>query len=177
MENTGELARPYAIAAFKQAQDESKLSAWSDMLALLVTIVRDPTMLGLMANPRVSRAQLAALIIDVGGDAFSDTGKNFVRVLAEYGRLGLAPDIEQIFNKERSALEGRSQVSVKSAYELSKDQVQNIVKAMSERLGTDVNVSVDVDNSLIGGIVIRAGDLVIDASLRGRLGKLALDLT
>jgi F-type H+-transporting ATPase subunit delta len=176
MENTGELARPYAIAAFKQAQEESKLSQWSDMLASLVTIVRDPTMMGLTANPRVSRSQLAELIIDVGGDAFSNTGQNFVRVLAEYGRLGLVTDIEEIFNQERSALEGRSRVSVTSAYELSEDQVQNIVDAMSERLGTDVNVSVDVDNLLIGGVVIRAGDLVIDASLRGRLGKLALDL-
>lgn len=177
MENTGELARPYAIAAFKQAQEESKLPQWSDMLALLVTIVRDPTMMGLMANPKVSRPQLAKLIIDVGGDVFSDTGKNFVRVLAEYGRLGLAPDIEKIFNKERSRLEGRSQVSVTSAYELSEDQIKNIVNVMSKRLGTEVNVSVGVDNSLIGGIVIRAGDLVIDASLRGRLGKLALNLT
>jgi len=177
MENTGELARPYAIAAFKQARDESKLSQWSDMLALLATIVRDPTMMGLTASPKVSRSQLAELIIDVGGDAFSNTGQNFVRVLAEYGRLGLAPDIEQIFNQECSALEGRSEVSVTSAYELSDSQVQDIVSAMSKRLGTDVNVSVDVDDSLIGGIVIRAGDLVIDASLRGRLGKLTLDLT
>lgn len=177
MENTGELARPYAIAAFKQARDESKLSEWSQMLALLVTIVRDPTMMGLTASPKASRSQLADLIIDVGGDAFSNTGQNFVRVLAEYGRLGLAPDIEQIFNKERSALEGRSEVSVTSAYELSDRQVQDIVSTMSKRLGTDVNVSVDVDNSLIGGIVIRAGDLVIDASLRGRLGKLAHNLT
>jgi F-type H+-transporting ATPase subunit delta len=177
MENTGELARPYAIAAFKQAQEKSKLSQWSDMLASLVTIVRDPTMMGLTASPKVSRSQLAELIVDVGADAFSNTGQNFVRVLADYGRLGLAADIEKIFNEERAALEGRSEVSVTSAYKLSEDQVQNIVNAMSKRLGTDVNVSVDVDDSLIGGIVIRAGDLVIDASLRGRLGKLVLDLT
>ncbi|MFQ5545803.1 MAG: ATP synthase F1 subunit delta, partial [Acidiferrobacterales bacterium] len=131
MENTGELARPYAIAAFKQAQEESKLSQWADMLAALVIIVRDPTMTGLMASPRVSRSQLAELIIDVGAEAFSNTGQNFVCVLAHYGRLGLAADIEKIIKEERSTLEGRSQVSVTSAYELSEDQVQDIVKTMN----------------------------------------------
>lgn len=167
------IARPYALAAFKQAKDEDNLSEWSEMIETLALIVSDPLMKGLIANPMVKRDQLAELIIDVGGQSLSGTGKNFVRVLAEKGRLKLVPEVRTIFEEERAESEGRSRVEVTSAFELDENQKDKISSAMSKRLGTEVDISVTVDNALIGGVVVRAGDLVIDASLRGRMSRLA----
>ncbi len=146
------------------------------MIGLLTIIVSDPLMKGVMANPRVKRDQLAELIIDVGGKVFSDTGKNFVRVLAENNRLSYLPQVRAIFEEEKAEFEGRSQVEVTSAFDLDDEQKQRITSAMSKRLGTEVDLSVRVDDSLIGGVIIRAGDLVIDASLRGRMNRLANSL-
>lgn len=176
MAEVSTIARPYALAAFKQAKEEGKLGAWSEIIGVLATIVSDPLMKGLIANPRVKRADLAGLIIDVGGDALSDTGKNFVRVLAENGRLAYLPEILRIFEEERAESEGRSQVEVTSAFDLDEGQKKQIASAMSKRLGTKIDLSVKVDDSLIGGVIVRAGDLVIDASLRGRMNRLANSL-
>jgi F-type H+-transporting ATPase subunit delta len=176
MAETSTIARPYALAAFKQAKEEGKLAEWSEMTALLGTIVADPLMKGLISSPKVKSEQLAELIIDVGGDALSDTGRNFVRVLAENRRLFYLAEIGRIFEEERAGSEGRSRVEVTSAFELDDDQRQRIADTMSKRLGTEVDLRVRVDGSLIGGVVVRAGDLVIDASLRGRMNALANSL-
>jgi F-type H+-transporting ATPase subunit delta len=176
MQDTSALARPYGLAAFKQARDEGKVDEWSGMLQLLALIMRDPTMRGLVANPNVDDEQLASLIIDVAGDGLSKTGQNLVRILAENERLPEMEAIAAIFEQERDALEGRSHVSVTSAFELTDEQRKRIGESMSKRLGTEVDLSVKVDQSLIGGVIIRAGDTVIDASLRGRLGQLGQSL-
>ena len=177
MAETGELARPYAVAAFKQAEEEGKLGEWAEMLDLLATIARDPTMSGLIANPRVDRTRLVELFIDVCGDRLSDTGGNFVRVVGQYGRFTLLPAIAQRFAEERAAREGRNQVHVTSAFDLSEpqrsDHRRRRWRSVSAR---KVTLDCAVDDSLIGGVVIRAGDLVIDASLRGRLEQLAQTL-
>ena len=176
MAETGELARPYAVAAFKQADEEGRLGEWAGMLELLAAVARDSTMSGLIANPRVDRTQLVGLFIDVCGARLSDTGRNFVKVVGEYGRFALLPDISERFAEERAAREGRSHVHVTSAFDLSEAQRATIAEAMEKRLGTKVTLDCAVDDSLIGGVVIRAGDLVIDASLRGRLAQLAQTL-
>ena len=176
MAEVSTIARPYALAAFKQAKEENKLSEWSEMIETLTTIVSDPQMKGLIANPRVKRDDLAELIIDIADKALSDTGKNFVRVLAEKNRLKYVPDVRRVYEEERAESEGRSQVKVISAYELNDAEKKKIVSSMAKRLGTEVDLSVDVDDSLIGGVVIRAGDLVIDASLKGRMSRLANSL-
>ena len=176
MAETGELARPYAVAAFKQADEEGRLGEWAGMLELLAAVARDPTASGLIANPRVDRARLVELFIDVCGERLSDTGRNFVKVVGQYGRFALLPDISERFAEERAAREGRNRVHVTSAFKLSKAQRAGIAAAMEKRLGSKVKLDCSVDDSLIGGVVIRAGDLVIDASLRGRLGQLAQTL-
>jgi F-type H+-transporting ATPase subunit delta len=102
--------------------------------------------------------------------------QNLIRLLAENGKLALAPQLAEAFNAERARREGRSDVSVSSAFELSAEQERDIAQAMKKRLGTDVTLSVHIDKELIGGVVIRAGDLVIDASLRGRLKQLSQTL-
>ncbi len=176
MEDVSALARPYGLAAFKQAREERKIEEWSNMLQLLVRILQDATMRGLIANPKVNDQQLAELIIDVGGDGLSQTGGNLVRLLAENERLVEMAGVAAIFEEERDRTEGRSHVDVTSAFELTDTQRKNIADSMSKRLGTEVDISVTVDNSLIGGVVIRAGDTVIDASLRGRLSQLGQSL-
>lgn len=176
MAEVSTIARPYALAAFKQAKQEDELAQWSDMISLLARIVGDRQMKGILASPKVKREELASLIIDICGDRLSETGGNFVRVLAEKGRLAYLPEIERIYAEERAASEGRSQVEVRSAFELNDEQKSHITSAMAKRLGTDVSLSVEVDDSLIGGVVIRAGDMVIDASLRGRMNRLTNSL-
>ncbi len=172
MEDASALARPYGLAAFKQAQEEGRIREWGDMLQLLVQIMQDPTMKGLVANPKVNDEQLSALIIDVAGDGLSDTGRNLVRVMAENERLPEMAAVAAVFEEERDRVEGRSHVDVRSAFALSDAEQKSIVETMSKRLGTEVDLSVTVDDSLIGGVVIRAGDTVIDGSIRGRLRQL-----
>jgi F-type H+-transporting ATPase subunit delta len=176
MEDASALARPYGLAAFKQAQEEGKVREWSEMLRLLTLVMQDATMRGLIANPKVNDGQVAALIIDVAGDGLSETGANLVRVMAENERLAEISGVAAVFEEERDRVEGRSHVEVTSAFALSDAQAKSIADSMSKRLGTEVDVSVTVDDSLIGGVIIRAGDTVIDASLRGRLGQLGQTL-
>ena len=176
MAEVSTIARPYALAAFKQAEQEEALAEWSEMISLLARVVSDRQMKSILASPKVKREQLADLIIEICGDSLSRTGGNFVRVLAEKSRLSYLPEVEKIFEEERAESEGRSRVDIRSAFELDDAQKSQITSIMSARLGTDVTLSVQVDDSLIGGVVIRAGDLVIDASLRGRMNRLANSL-
>ena len=172
MDDMGTISRPYAVAAFAQAQEEGKVSEWFDMLSLLTTVCEDATMKGLIASPKVTTDQLQGVILDVCGDLLSPTGQNFARLLAENGRLGVMEGIVRQFTHERDLVEGRQEVTVTSAFKLTKAQIDDISSRVSKRLGADVELTVEIDKSLIGGVVIRAGDLVIDASLRGRLAAL-----
>lgn len=176
MADTSTVSRPYAIAAFKQACEENAVAQWSDMLAFLEQVVADPTMKGVIASPKIDEQQLAALIIDVAGDRVSDTGRNFVRLLSEYGRLENLAEIREIFEDERARLEGRVEVLVTSAFELDDSQRNSIAATMAGRLGKQVDLEVAIDQSLIGGVIIKSGDTVIDASLRGRLAELGRTL-
>lgn len=176
MTESAGLARPYAIAAFRQAQEESALGEWGRMLDLLATIARDPSVHALIANPRIDRARLVDLFIEVGGEHLSSTGRNFVRVIGHYGRFALLSEIARLFERERAAHEGRSEVHVTGAFELTEEQRTEIIQVMEKRLGKKVSLVFDLDAGLIGGVVIRAGDLVIDASIKGRLGQLAQSL-
>ncbi|MBL1142482.1 MAG: F0F1 ATP synthase subunit delta [Proteobacteria bacterium] len=166
------IARPYANAAFDQAIDESKLSDWSAMLNLLSVIVSDDNMNSVINNPKLSNEQLYQFIADVGGDKFSQTGKNFIRILIDAERIGLAVKVFELFEQKRAAAEGISDVDVISAYPLDDAQVNAISESISKRLGKKVDVNTEEDKNLIGGVIIRAGDSVIDASLRGRLKEL-----
>ena len=173
MEASSKLARPYALAAFKQAQDENAAAEWSAYLETLHTIVDDATMKGVLSNPKVDNQQAAALILDVAGDKLNQGAKNFVKVLAQYGRLDLLAEVRLQFEEQRAKLEQRTRVEVTSAFELSEADQSQIAEAMARKLGTAVDLEIEVDNSLIGGCIMRAGDLVIDGSVRGRLAKLS----
>ena len=119
---------------------------------------------------------MTELVLDVCGGRLSATMANFVRVLGEGRRLGLGPEIARLFEVERSRRAGRSAVEIVSAYALEAAQVRMLAEAIGRRLGRELTIEASVDDSLIGGVVIRVGDSVIDASLAGRLRELAQDL-
>ena len=172
MQENTTLARPYAVAAFEQARDEGKLKDWSAMLRVLSQVVSDPQMQIILDNPRLNSKTLMDIVFDVCGNYLSDYGKNFVKVLVNTRRLTLASHIYVLFEEKRMNAEGFAEVEVVSAYLLEPAQQQKIADAMGKRLGKKIEISTRIDKSLIGGAVIRAGDSVIDASIRGRLKHL-----
>ncbi|HUT40631.1 MAG TPA: F0F1 ATP synthase subunit delta [Gammaproteobacteria bacterium] len=177
MAETLTVARPYAQAAFLFASEHQVLREWSDRLALLSAIAADPAMRVVIDNPRLTEKQLADLIVDIGGDRLDEKCANFVRVLADNRRLGLLPDIAALFEIERRKAEGRVQAELTTAYPASEAQQAQIIESLRKRLGREVELTCKTDAALLGGAVIRAGDLVIDGSVRGKLQRLGTALS
>ena len=171
------VARPYAQAAFMFADSHHTLKDWSDMLGLLAGIADDADMHELIESPQVSAAQRAELFIKVGGERLNEKCANFVRVLAVNGRLSLLPEIAALFEIKRRDAEGLIQAEMTSAFAATAAQQASIVASLRKRLGREVVLSCSVEPGLIGGAVIRAGDLVIDGSVRGKLERLGSALT
>ena len=176
MQENTTIARPYATAAFEQALEEGKLSNWSTMLLLLNLVISDKQMKIVLDNPRLDDEAVAEFVIDICGKYLSDTGKNFVKVLAQAGRLVLAPQIYSLFEQKRAEAESIVEVEVTSAYALDEAEKNKLAEAMAKRLGRKIEINTSTDESLIGGAVIRAGDSVIDASVKGSLKKLGNQL-
>lgn len=170
------IARPYAKAAFEHARGAKALAAWSLGLQTAAAIVSDPRVAGLIRNPELTAADLAGLVADVAGDKFDQGLRNFVQVLAENHRLVLLPEIAAHYEAQRARVENTVDVEVVSAVPLNADQSAKLSTALGKRLGRSVRMSNSVDPALLGGAVIRAGDMVIDGSLKGRLQRLATDL-
>jgi F-type H+-transporting ATPase subunit delta len=171
------VARPYAQAAFMFASSHHTLKEWSDMLALLAGIADDAGMHELIESPNVSIAQRADLFIKVGGERLNEKCANFVRVLADNGRLSLLPEIAALFEIQRRDAEGTIQAEMTSAFAATEAQQAEVVESLRKRLGREVELSCSIEPDLIGGAVIRAGDLVIDGSVRGKLERLGSALT
>lgn len=170
------LARPYAKAAFEIARERGELSRWSQMLAVAAAVVSDPRVARLLGNPRVTADELIALIAAAGADSMDEQGRNFMQTLAENRRLGVLPQIAQIFEELRADVENVADVHVTSAVQLSDVQRERLAAALKKRLKRTVRLHCDVDASLIGGAIVRAGDFVIDGSLKARLERLAAQM-
>jgi len=177
MAETITVARPYAQAAFMFANSQHTLKEWSDMLGLLAGIADDADMHELIESPNVSVAQLADLFIKVGGERLNEKCANFVRVLAGSGRLSLLPEIAALFEIQRRDAEGTIQAEMVTAFAATEAQQTRVVASLRKRLGREIELSCSIDPGLIGGAVIRAGDLVIDGSIRGKLERLGSALT
>lgn len=170
------VARPYAKAAFQYAQENSRLGQWAEMLGLLADVVNDSAFRAFLARPELSAKQQAEAVRAVCGDKIDRDVSNFVVNLANNKRLEALPAISELFEEMRAEAEGELEVEVTAAFELSPAQTQSLAKTLTEKLTRQVNLTCSVDPALIGGAVIRAGDLVIDASVRGKLGKLGATL-
>ena len=170
------IARPSAEAAFALARERNALKPWSEMLALAAAVAADPNMARLAADPKIGNARLLALFLGVCGDRLDTAGQNLVRVLVENRRLALLPQIAAVYEELKNAAEARVEAMVISAFELDAGQIKKIEEALKRRLHREVRVATTVDRGLLGGLFIRAGDLVIDASVRGQLARLAANL-
>lgn len=176
MAGTSSLARPYAQAVFDLAKDSGDYESWSDALAFLAALVHDESMQDLINNPRVERTRLLELLGELCGDRVPEKGRNLLRLMTENNRLLALPDVAAQFEVMRAEAEGTVEAQVRSAQPLSDEQKSRLSKALEKRLGRKVNLTVQEDDSLLGGAVIHAGDLVIDGSAKGRLEKLASTL-
>ena len=171
------IARPYARAAFAEARGGGNLAAWSAALATAAEVVRDGRVHALLGDPHVTPEQLTSLVADLAGPGFGEHGRNFVATLAQNGRLEFLPEIAALFDELRDEAEGMADVTVASAVALDQGQQQALSAALSRRLKRTIRLHCRIDPGLIGGAVVRAGDLVIDGSLRGRLARIAHELT
>lgn len=167
------LARPYAKAVFSYAHATGSLDQWSASLDLLSSVVEDAAVKKLLSSPSLTKQQQAATIIDLCGDSLDDKAQNLVVLLADNRRLALLPFIFAQYRDLKAEEEKTVDVELISAIDLDDQQYQQFSQALSARLDRRVKISVSIDKSLIGGVLIRAGDTVIDGSLRGRLTKLA----
>ncbi|MBC6961069.1 MAG: F0F1 ATP synthase subunit delta [Lautropia sp.] len=166
------IARPYAEAAFGIALERNALPSWSDALARLAVVAGTEVARELIGNPQLSNAQVAALVADAAGQIAPEQ-KNFVQVLAANGRLAVLPEISALFDRLRNEQEGVLDARIASAYPLDERQVDEVVAALREKYGKQIKATVHVDAELIGGVSIRIGDEVIDASVRGKLAQMA----
>jgi F-type H+-transporting ATPase subunit delta len=166
------LARPYAKAAFELAQEGGALPAWSDSLKALAAAVADPQIAVVTNHPALSPADLGSLLISALGDRLDAQGRNFVRLLADNGRVEVAPAIAVEFERLRSEAERRVEVEITTAVSVDDAQRKSLSDAVRKRLGLDAQVAWKVDEALIAGALIRAGDLVIDGSAAGELDRL-----
>jgi F-type H+-transporting ATPase subunit delta len=171
------LARPYAEAIFDLAKETQRFEAWSRDLAGLTAIIEEPLMAEVIGNPRVARATLTRLLIEVVDD---NSGypylHNLIKLLVENRRLRLVPHIATQFEELKAQHQGYVKVQMTSPYPVSSQQQQEIEAALQKRLGKAIDVTITIDETLVGGWIIRAGDEVLDLSIKGRLQQLATEL-
>lgn len=163
------LARPYAKALYQMAAFSGLFSNWSEVLELLALITKDQNMQSLIKNQTVSGAQKAQVIIDVAKVALQERGQNFVRLLAAEERLGIIPEIQVLFERYREEHEQVQDVEVVGFAKFSDEMKGQLKQILEQALSQGVNLTTSVDPNILGGYIIKAGDRVIDASIRGRL--------
>lgn len=170
------IARPYARAAFGFAQEQKALAKWSELLGNASAVVADERVARLLSSPAVTPAQLVELIGESTGVALDEHGKNFLNTLAQNRRLGLLPEIAAMYEILRAEVENIADVQITSAVALNDAQRNRLSEALRKRMNRDVRLHCDVDPALLGGAVVRSGDLVIDGSLKAGLERLASEL-
>ncbi|TVZ41617.1 F-type H+-transporting ATPase subunit delta [Alteromonadaceae bacterium 2753L.S.0a.02] len=167
------LARPYAKAAFEFALKASDLAAWAKSLGVAAVITQNDKVQTFLGSPGLTAEQKAAAFIELCGDDLNESQKNFISVLAENNRLTLLPEVLSLFELYKANQEKAVDVEILSAYEIDKAVQDKLAKSLKEKLDREVTLQTSVDASLLGGAVIRAGDTVIDGSVKGKLAKLA----
>ena len=172
MADLSTVARPYARAIFEHAQDENALDDWAGRLAFWAAVASNDEMTARLDDPALTASDQAGMFEAVVADGLDDAGRNFIRLLAQNDRLQAIPDIFLMFEELRGRAQGEIEATVTSAFPLDDAQKTKLSDALSKRLGRTVRLVTEIDRDLIGGAIIRAGDLVIDGSLRGRAEKM-----
>ncbi|WP_192035702.1 F0F1 ATP synthase subunit delta [Halomonas sp. YLGW01] len=173
MAETSTVARPYAKAAFEHALGKAALDDWSGMLATLSQVARQGDVhQRVLSNPQLTSAQKVDLLLELCGDAVSDEIGNFLRQIGAQGRLSALPAIAEQFELLKAQQEKRMDVQIVSAFALDEAQQDKLASALAKRLNREISITTQVDSTLLGGVILRAGDTVIDGSVRGRLNRL-----
>ncbi|MEJ2565461.1 MAG: F0F1 ATP synthase subunit delta [Gammaproteobacteria bacterium] len=170
------IARPYAQAIFELAQSHQELPRWSEMLQLAATVAADARVAALLGNPSLDKAEVAKLFLDICGEQLTPAGQNLIRLLVENDRMDVLTEIAGLYEGYRAEAERTVEAQVISAVPVDAAQQQQIIAALKKRLGREVTLSCETDATLLGGAIIRAGDLVIDGSVTGQLAKLEVAL-
>lgn len=171
------LARPYAAAAFEIAKDENRLELWSNHLARLTAALENSEVAQVISSPVHTPPRKALILNDLFGDEATESIRRFVNVLADNRRLELLPEIQDEF-EVRLAEENESlEVEITSAVELTEDELATFREVLTRRFDRRIEMSAVVDEAVLGGAMIRAGDTVVDSTVRGKLEKLRTTLT
>ncbi len=170
------IARPYAGAVFRLAKENNALVAWSDMLSFAAMVASDAQMKAYIDDPKVAAGDLESVFLAVCGNKLDAQGTNLVKLLAEYGRMSILPNVASAFEDLRAEDEGVLEAEITAATQLSDTEVKALVDKLQAKFGKKIEASVKVAPEIIGGIKIVVGDTVIDASVRGQLQDLAYTL-
>jgi len=170
------IARPYAVAVFRLAKEKNTLAKWSEMLGFASAIAADAQIRAIIEDPKLASADVERLFLSVSGDQLDETAQNLIKLLVEYGRLALLPEVAAAFETLKAQDEGTLEAEITAAAKLSDAQVKTLVSQLQIKFGKKVEATVNLDPEIIGGIKIVVGDTVIDASVRGRLQELAYTL-
>jgi F-type H+-transporting ATPase subunit delta len=167
------VARPYAEAVFALAREQNALPVWSEMVRTASAVVDDEKVRAALDNPRLSASAKESLLLSIVGEKFNTDGRNFIRVLIEADRIGLLPEIRQLFEGLKDSAEGVARAQITSAFPIDERQLTGLKSALERRFGKKIEATVSVDPELIGGARIAVGDTVIDASVQGELQAMA----
>jgi F-type H+-transporting ATPase subunit delta len=173
MSELATLARPYAVAVFKRAKETDSAKTWSKNLAFLAAVLSDKSISGVIDDPKVGKSALSTLLLDICEGQLDQEGSNFLKLLIENNRLSLIAAIAEIFETYKAEDEGSIDVDVTTAFAFTKESKQSFNTTLEKAFGKKINMKIAVDSSLIGGVLVRAGDQVIDGSVRGQLQQLA----
>jgi F-type H+-transporting ATPase subunit delta len=166
------IARPYAAAAYEYAYSAKELAVWEEMLEVAASIAEDASVKQLLKNPLVLNTDIRDLFCDILSPLLNDERKNFIWLLAENARLSALPDISLLFKKSLASEQQTIAASVTSAVELDDEYRKTLANALNNRFKQQVELNYAIDPALLGGVVVRAGDMVIDGSVRGKLSRL-----
>jgi len=169
-------ARPYARAVYALATETSSVESWGEALALMAAVAADASMQEILDKPQLSKEQKGEIMLKVLSDKLNQQQQNLVRLMAENGRLRALPEVAHQFDIYRAEAEGKVDAEVISAFALTSEQERAITEMLKSKLGRDVSITTSTDESLIGGVVIKAGDTIIDGSLKSQLESLAITL-
>jgi len=170
------VARPYAEAVFQLARQQNALPVWAEMIRLVTAVAGDAKVRVALDNPKLSAPEKESMFLSLCGDKLDGDGRNFIRVLIEGDRIGLLPEIRELFDTLKDGADGVARAQITSAFPLDDKQLGDLKAALERRFGKTIEATVSVDRELIGGAKIVVGDTVIDGSVQGELQAMASHL-
>ena len=170
------IARPYAEALFKAAKESGNLAKWAGQVSLLAQVAANPEARAAIGDPNVAASQLVDLFRAACGTAVDAELSNFIQLLSDNDRLGLLPEIGDLYESYKKAEEGTKLAEIVSAFPIDDNQVKALVPQLETVFKTRLETAVSVDPALIGGIKVIVGDQMLDASVRGKLDAMATAL-